>query len=45
MNAQHAIDKAEARKMADELKAEYWEVSAKKGALLVHHMSALSCSL
>ncbi|ELR19123.1 RAB36 member RAS oncogene family protein [Acanthamoeba castellanii str. Neff] len=26
----HAIDKAEARKMADELKAEYWEVSAKK---------------
>jgi hypothetical protein len=30
--AQHAIDKGEARKMADELKAEYWEVSAKKGA-------------
>lgn len=35
---QHTIDKGEARRMADELKAEYWEVSAKKGIFLAHDL-------
>ncbi len=34
---QNTISKQEAKEMAEELKAEYWEVSAKKGLDFLNH--------